>query len=76
MNKPDPLTKDERACITALERVAKKWPKTLWLFAGDGTWISILKSKPDGQHAILPSGSTDQNYVVGKVKIDNDGGDW
>jgi hypothetical protein len=69
-------TADELRAIKALKRVAQRWPKTLWLFAGDGYTVSILKVKDDGTRAMTPSGGTDPAYLVGRVNIPNDGGDW
>lgn len=28
----EPLTEEEKKAIAALKRIAKKWPKSLWLF--------------------------------------------
>lgn len=69
------LTQEELKAIKSLHRLAKTWPKTLWLFAGEGEYISILKYGKDGQ-MMNESGVVDQDYIVDSVKIPNDGGDW
>ncbi len=42
------LTQQEINAIKSLERLAKKWPDTLLLFAGMG--LSIRKIAPDGSY--------------------------
>lgn len=73
------LTAEEKSAIRALQRLARRWPKTLWLFAGDGAKIAILKTGPDGERMRTKEGggeSVDQNYIVGFAELPNDGGDW
>lgn len=66
-------TQEDRA-IKALQRLAKKWPKSLWLFSGSGTlWIM---RKKNGQRAINKEGGMDSNFIVRPIDIENDGGDW
>jgi hypothetical protein len=69
-------TPGERRAIAALQRLAKTWPKTLWLFAGDGARISIMKVDERGKRVMTASGGTDPNYRVATAEIPNDGGDW
>ena len=70
------ITKKERAAINSLKKLAKKWPKTLWLFSGAGS-LCVMKFKPDGERACTPEGSMDDSYTVDIIKgIENDGGDW
>jgi len=71
---PD-LTPAETKAIAALQRLAKTWPKSLWLFANGSIGLSVCKKK-NGQRATTPTGGMDQEYVVATVKIENDGGDW
>ncbi len=68
-------TPEEAKAIRALKRLAKKWPKSLWLFAGNGE-IAILRAGPNGEHVVNSSGAVDQAFVVGSVDIPNDGGGW
>ena len=70
------LTKEERKAIAALKRVAKKWPKSLWLFAGGQFGLEIMKTDEHGQRAIHPTGGFDDGFSVGNVDIPADGGDW
>ena len=69
------LTSEEKKAIRELKNLSKIWPKSLWLFAGDGCFISILKYGKDGQ-MMNEFGNIDQDYIVDNVKIPNDGGDW
>lgn len=43
-NSPRKLTKEERVAIRTLERLAKRWPKSLMLFGCDGVLHVIDKS--------------------------------
>jgi len=43
-NPPRKLTKEERAAIRTLKRLAKRWPKSLMLFGCDGVLHAIDKS--------------------------------
>ena len=72
------LTKDEDAAINGLKRIAKKWPESLWLFSASGT-LYVMRKK-DGGYAHgggNPSpGGVNPDYIVDKIDIENDGGDW
>jgi hypothetical protein len=35
-----------------------------------------MKKGPDGNMVMTPGGGVDQLYIVGKIDILNDGGDW
>lgn len=79
------LTNEERAAIRALERLAKKWPKSLWLFSVSGT-LHVMKKDAKGKRPEVPDTScqaapgggtlTDQRMSVATIDIENDGGDW
>lgn len=70
------LTKEEKAAISALKRLSKKWPPSLWLFA-NGLHISIMRTGKNGEHVTDgEGGGFNQDYRVDSVDIDNDGGDW
>ena len=75
------LTDEEHKAIESFERLAKKWPSTLWLFSASGS-LCVMKYKEDGQRATVRSGAirdspgVDPEYVVATILIDNDGGDW
>ena len=62
------LTNEEEKAIRSLERVAKKWPGTLSIFAQSGT-LMIIK-----RHPKYPK--EEFGRIVGTIiGIDNDGGD-
>jgi len=70
------LTKEELSAISALRRIEKRWPETLWLFA-TGMTIHVMRKKSNGDRAVLPCGGMDPDYEVARVTgIENDGGDW
>ena len=59
------ITKEEQKAIASLERLAKKWPKTLKLFSHSGSLV-VEKLDPN---ICLPI------RVASIVGIKNDGGD-
>lgn len=66
----------ERKAIASLKRVARKWPKTLWLFSGSGM-LYVMKKGSDGNTVMTNLGGVDQEYIVDRIAgISNDGGDW
>lgn len=73
---PEQATYTEEQAIRALKRIAKRWPKSLWLYAGDGEFIAVMRNLPDGSRAVTPHGGVDPEAIVDKVQIPNDGGDW
>jgi len=68
------LTKEEEKAIKSLQRVAAKWPKSLWLYSASGS-LEVMK-KEGGDAAMTNSGGIDPDYMVGHIDIENDGGDW
>lgn len=75
--RPEPIepTADEARAIRALKRVAKNWPKSLWLFSANGT-LCVMRAEEDGGHHHTRDGNIDPDYVLDEVRIPNDGGDW
>jgi len=69
------LLKKEQSVIDALHRIAKRWPKSLWLFSASGT-LCVMRNKPDGSRGITRFGSYDQDFAIDSIDISNDGGDW
>jgi len=74
------LTVLETDAIVALQKLAKTWPKSLWLFSASGT-LGIHK-KANGVRMMFPpggdgyGGGVDPAYRVATVDIENDGGDY
>ena len=73
--KAQDLTADELKAIAALQRVAKTWPKSLWLFSASGS-LNVMKKNAAGDMAETAYGGFDQEFSVAKINIQNDGGDW
>lgn len=69
------ITAEEARAIRSLQRLAKKWPASLWLFSASGS-LHVMKALPNGQHAHLSNDGVDPAYVLGTIAIPNDGGDW
>lgn len=69
------LTAEEKKAIAALQKVAKSWPKTLWLFSGSGTLHVMLKDA-QGKRQVGQFGSMEDKASVATIPIENDGGDW
>ncbi len=75
---PDPkLTKEEKAAIASLERVAAKWPQSLWLYSASGT-LNVMKKSQGIKRVMfaLPHGGVAPGMSVAQIEIENDGGDW
>lgn len=69
------LTAEERRAIDSLKRLAKKWPKSLWLFSASGS-LEVMRCDESGDHAMDGEG-VDPRYIVASIQgIPNDGGDW
>lgn len=68
------LTAEERAAIRALQRLAQRWPRSLWIFVGSG--FSVVRTTSDGERAVRQDGSYDPAYKVTEIYIPGDGGDW
>lgn len=69
-------TNEEKKAIKAFKRFAKKWPTTLWLFAGNGG-LHIMKTGKNGEVVLRENGAVDGDYNVDSIKdIYADGGDY
>jgi len=74
MSPPD-LTPNEQRAISALKRLAKRWPPSLWLFSNGSLYV--LKTDENGGKAHVRGGGIDPDYVVADIDgIASDGGDW
>ena len=72
------ITKEEQSAIQKLKRVAKTWPKTLWLFSGNGE-LCVMKKTSINTRSMRRLGTSDAynpDYLVESIDIENDGGDW
>jgi len=69
------LSREEEKAIKALKRVAKIWPKSLWLYSASGT-LCVMKHGHNQEQMNTNSGGVDPNYVITTIDISNDGGDW
>ena len=71
------LNKEEIQATADLIKLAKRWPKSLWLYSAGGT-LHVMKCGPQGERVVLPErgGGVDPAFDVGTVDIPNDGGDW
>ena len=85
-------TPEEQRAIATLKRLAKRWPKSLWLFSASGT-LTVMRAGPHGKFMHvhdrpaerfcggLPGygdvgSGLDPDYCLDTVDIPNDGGDW
>ena len=69
------LSSEEAKAIRSLQRLARVWPKTLWLFA-TGRTLNIMSVGDNGERVMRDSGGVDQDLIVSQVDIPSDGGDW
>jgi hypothetical protein len=76
MSEPITLSAKEKRAIAALERLAKTWPDTLWLFSANGA-LCVMRAGPEGEHVMLSNYGVDPEYEVALISgISNSGGDW
>ena len=68
-------TPEETKAIKRLQNAANNFPKSIWLFSASGT-LYVMKKDKNGKHAMLSHGGVDQAYIIARVEIENDGGDW
>ena len=68
-------TEEERKAIASLKRLARRWPKSLWLFSGAGS-LCVMKRRQDGERYLVEGGGMDTDAVLATIDIPNDGGDW
>lgn len=66
---------DEQRAINSLKRLAKNWPKSLWLFSASGT-LCVMRADENGNHHVNSNGGVDPAYVLATIAISNDSGDW
>ncbi len=70
------MTKEEKNAIKTLKRLAKRWPKSLWLFAVSGG-LCVMQKSEKGEHVFFEGKEAlDPGYIVDTIKIDSSGGDW
>lgn len=67
------LTEGERKAISALKRVAAKWPDTIMLFSAAGSLV-VLDSDKSGWESGA-GGVLRQDAPLANIDIPNDGGD-
>ena len=70
------LTDEERKAIASIKRLAKRWPASLWLFAGGQNGIAIMRTGPDGKRMHTSADGVDPDFCVDTVNLPADGGDW
>lgn len=68
-------TEEERRAIATLKRLARRWPKSLWLFSTSGS-LCVMRFRQDGERARVDGGGMDPDYCLATIDISNDGGDW
>ena len=66
------MTEDQ--AVAALKKLAKRWPKTLWLWSASGS-LHVMRLQ-DGTRAMNDVGGVDDHYRLASIEIPNDGGDW
>ena len=70
------LTKEEKNAIASLERLAKRWPQSLWLSSANGS-LCVMRYKENGDRMLYSHGGMHHDAIVTVIQgIPNDGGDW
>jgi len=77
MNPPRKLTKEERAAIRTLERLAKRWPKTLVLFGASKLYVfdASMAARHEEFDRTGKMSEWAKQTVLARINIDCDGGD-
>lgn len=70
------LTDEERRAISSLKRLSKRWPKSLWVFAGGSSseCLYVLRTGENGERVTNSNGTFDQDYIVADAPWPSDGG--
>ena len=68
-----PTAKEVRA-VAELRKLAKNWPKSLWIFA-PGDYLYVLRTV-NGERVYNADGGVDQSHIVDYVAVPSDGGEW
>jgi len=63
------LTDEEVAAISVLRRLAKRWPKSLWLFVDTNT-LNVMRKDESGNQAHTAEGGCDWEYSVATIGIE------
>ncbi len=72
------LTKPEKLAIASLKRLAKRWPKTLWLYSA-GPSLLVMREPVDGNRhgsGQREEGMNPDLAITAIEGISRDGGDW
>ncbi len=67
------MTKEERSAINSLERLAKRWPKTLGLFSWSGS-LTVIRLDEKGEFPLECREYMHKAIVCDISGIKNDGG--
>jgi len=70
------INEEESKAIKHFERLAKIWPKSLWIYSGSGLLCIMKKTDENNSRAMNEFGGVCQDHVVATIRIENDGGDW
>lgn len=68
------LSQREASAIAEIQKLARRWPESLYLASMGGT-LHVMRKNEDGEHA-MEGDQLDQDYIVDTVRIENTGGDW
>lgn len=71
----DALTPEEKRAVATMQRLARRWPQSLWLFSGNGS-LGVLRCGAHGERVMTEHGGVDPAYCIATIDIPNDGGDW
>jgi len=72
-------TPEEERAIKSLQRLAKRWPASLWLFSASGA-LCVMQADENGEArkggGAQSADGMDPDYCLATINIPNDGGDW
>lgn len=64
------LTAEEKKAVAALKRLAKAWPKSLWLCSQNGSLF--VAKKAGGRRVMTGNGEFATEAFVAPINIEND----
>lgn len=71
------LSKEELKAVRRLKKLAKEWPKSLWLLSNG--FVHVMRANQDGTRKVVGGndGAFDQGCIVATIAdLPSDGGDF
>ena len=83
MQEKEQLTDEEKKAVRALKRLAKTFPKSLWLWSADGrlyimkySWSEMGNGMRKGDYFGGKVDEVDPDGEIESIEVRSSGGDW